>query len=178
MVADDDDNNGPLIDPAPTGISTMRQLTDGLTYTLSGADAGYFHVVPATGQILTEKKLDYEAKDEFKVTLKAMDPEGLYDTIVLTINVLNVDEVPVPDILRIAGENSHDYEENGAEAVGEYTVAAGGDATPGAWSLEGTDASSFRLTGSGNDQDARVRQRPRLRRPNGRRQTTTPTPTT
>ena len=136
--------------PLPLAYQTTKQLRDGLTYTLSGADAGYFHVVPATGQILTEKKLDYEAKNEFKVTLKAMDPEGLYDTIVLTINVNDVDEVPVPDILRIAGDSSHDYEENGTDAVGEYTVAAGGDATPGAWTLEGADASSFRLTGSGD----------------------------
>ena len=151
VVADDDDNNGPDIGPTPlTGISTDRQLTDGLTYDLSGADAGYFHVVPATGQILTEKKLDYESKDEFKVTLKAMDPEGLYDTIDLTISLIDVDEVPVPDILRIAGESSVTYEENDDVAVGTYTVAAGGDATPGAWTLEGADAGSFTLTGSGD----------------------------
>ena len=160
VVADDDDNNAPLIDPALTGISTTRQLRDGLTYELSGADAGYFHIVPATGQILTEKKLDYEAKEEFKVTVKAMDPEGLYDTIDLTINVTDVDEVPVPDILRIAGENSPTYEENDAGAVGEYRVAAGGDATPGAWTLEGADAGSFTLTGSGNARMLEFRSSP------------------
>ena len=56
-------------------IATERQGTDGLTYTLSGTDkAGYFHVVPATGQILTLEKLDYEAKKEYKVTVKATDP--------------------------------------------------------------------------------------------------------
>ena len=33
--------------------------------------------------------------------------------------------------------------------MGEYKVAAGGDATPGAWTLEGADAGSFTLTGSG-----------------------------
>ena len=160
VVAVDDDNNGPVITPAITGISTTRQLTDGLTYELSGADAGYFHVVPATGQILTLKKLDYEAKNEFKVTVKATDPEGLDDTIHLTINVTDVDEVPVPDILRIAGENSHDYEENGMEAVGEYTVSAGGDATPGAWTLEGADAGSFMLEGSGTTRMLKFRSSP------------------
>ena len=159
VVAVDDDNNGPNIPPL-TGIATERQLTDGLTYELSGADAGYFHIVPATGQILTLKKLDYEAKNELKVTVKATDPEGLYDTIALTINVNDVDEVPVPEILRITGDSSHDYEENGADAVGEYTVAAGGDATPGAWTLEGADAGSFTLTGSGNARMLEFRSSP------------------
>ena len=41
------------------------QLIDGLTYELSGADAGPFHIVPATGQILTGEKLDYETKKTY-----------------------------------------------------------------------------------------------------------------
>ena len=160
VVAVDDDNNGPDITPAITEISTARQLIDGLTYELSGADAGYFHIVPATGQILTLKKLDYEAKNEFKVTVKATDPEGLDDTIALTINVTNVDEVPVPDILRITGDESYTYEENGMDALGEYTVAVGGDATPGAWTLEGDDAGSFTLEGSGTTRMLKFRSSP------------------
>ena len=156
VVAIDDDNNG--IDPI-TGGSTV-QLPDAVKYELSGADAGYFDIVPATGQILTVKKLDYEDKNEFNVTVKASDVAGLYDTIDMTINVLDVDEVPVPDVLRIAGESSHTYEENGEDAVGEYKVAAGGDATPGAWTLEGADASSFMLTGSGTTRMLEFRSSP------------------
>lgn len=145
MVAMDDDNNGPDITPPITGISTDRQLVDGLTYELGGADAGYFHIVPATGQILTQKKLDYESKKEFKVTVKATDPEGLNDTIGLTINLIDVDEVPVPKILRISGDASHNKAENYADALGKYTVAAGGGATVGNWSLEGADKDHFML---------------------------------
>ena len=161
VVAIDDDNNGD--DPITEGDPSPVQLPDAVTYELSGADAGYFDIVPATGQILTVKKLDYEDKKEFKVTVKAEDVAGLSDTIDMTINVLDVDEVPVPDVLRISGVSEtggskHDYEENGTDPVGEYKVAAGGEATPGAWTLEGADASSFRLTGSGNDQDARVQE--------------------
>ena len=71
---------------------------------------------------------------------------------------------------------SHTYEENGTDALGEYTVTAGGGARSGAWTLEGADASSFRLTGTGNEQDAQVQERPRLRNPmGGADDSTTPT---
>ena len=159
VVAIDDDNNG----DDPISISdggSAVQLPDAVTYELSGADAGYFDIVPATGQILTVKKLDYEAKNEFKVTVKASDVEGLSDTIDMTINVLDVDEVPVPDVLRITGKSSHEYAENDTKPVGKYKVAAGGDATPGAWILEGADASSFRLTGSGTTRMLEFRSSP------------------
>ena len=159
MVAIDDDNNG----DDPISISdggSAVQLPDAVTYELSGADAGYFDIVPATGQILTVKKLDYEDKNVFNVTVKAEDVAGLSDTIDMTINVLDVDEVPVPDVLRITGKSSHTYEENDMEPVGEYKVAAGGDATPGAWTLEGADASSFTLTGSGTTRMLEFRSSP------------------
>ena len=66
---------------------------DGLTYTLSGADAGYFHVVPATGQILTLKKLNYEDQERTtRLPSKRWTRMGEYDTIPLTINVLDVEE--------------------------------------------------------------------------------------
>ena len=44
--------------------------------------------------------------------------------------------------------------------MGEYKVAAGGDATPGAWTLEGADASSFTLTGSGTTRMLEFRSSP------------------
>ena len=101
VVAIDDDNNG--IDPITGNDPSPVQLPDAVKYELRGADAGYFDIVRATGQILTVKKLDYEDKKEFNVTVKASDVAGLSDTIDMTINVLDVDEVPVPDVLRIAG---------------------------------------------------------------------------
>ena len=153
MAAIDDDNT--RISEVYTGTGFTRtdrpfQHIDSLTYELSGADAGYFDIVPATGQILTVKKLDYEAKDQFTVTVKATDPEGLSGSTVVTIDVLDVDEVPVPDILRIAGESSYSVAENGEDALGEYTVRAGGDAVIGAWTREGADASHFMVEGSGS----------------------------
>ena len=68
-------------------------MVDGLTYTLSGADAGPFHIVPATGQILTLEKLDYETKSEYNVTVTATDTghlrtDRLSDSIEITIEVV------------------------------------------------------------------------------------------
>ena len=134
----------------PTDMAN-RDRIDGLTYTLSGTDAGYFNIVPATGQILTKVKLDYEAKNEYKVMVTATDPDGESDSIDMTIKVTNLDEKPVPKILTISGDATPTYEENGTDALGEYTVAAGGGASANPnWTLEGTDAGNFGLTGSGN----------------------------
>ena len=57
-------------------MMTGRDRIDGLTYTLSGAGAGTFDIVPATGQILTTQKLNYEAKNSYVVTVTATDPDG------------------------------------------------------------------------------------------------------
>ena len=122
-----------------------------MTYTLSGADAAHFHIVPATGQILTLEKLNYEIKNEYKVTVKATDPDGESDSIPITIEVTDVEEVPVPRTLVLKGADFHTYEENGTDAVGEYEVGSFGGATANpTWTLEGADMSHFTLTGSGN----------------------------
>ena len=152
MVAVDDDNTWVAFDYTDGITRTTRpvQLIDGLTYTLSGVDVKPFHIVPATGQILTLEKLDYEAKKTYKMTVKATDPWGLSGSIGLTINVTDIDEQPIPRTLSIAGESSQTYEENGTYAVGDYTLTVHGRtvANP-AWTLEGDDASDFRLDGTG-----------------------------
>ena len=72
-----------------------------LTYsTGSGTDAGYFTIVPTSGQFQTKSGLDYEAKSSYTVTLLVRDSKNAAgitdsatdDTIVVTINVINVNE--------------------------------------------------------------------------------------
>ena len=65
-----------------------------LTYSLEGTDAASFDIVQASGQIQTKVALDYETKQSYTVTVKATDPSNLTDTIVVTINVVDVDEPP------------------------------------------------------------------------------------
>ena len=165
MVAVDDDNTWVAVDyTAGTTINrTTRpvQLIDGLTYTLSGADAKPFHIVPATGQILTKDKLDYEAKQTYKMMVKATDPWGLSGSIGLTINVTDIDEQPIPRTLGIAGDSSPQYPENDTDAVGEYTVTAYGVAVANpAWTLGGADASHFMLEGTGNSRMLKFKSPP------------------
>ena len=82
MIAIDDDNevdvNGNFRDSATATIDAGEinegHMVDGLTYTLSGDGAGTkFDIVPATGQILTIDKLDYEAETSYVVTVTATD---------------------------------------------------------------------------------------------------------
>ena len=108
VVAADDDNTGTFAFGGYAETDTTRDRIDGLTYELMGMDAGPFHIVPATGQILTLEKLNYETKNTYNVTVKATDPSGLSDTIPLTINVIDVDEAPVGGVLTLIGYASHD----------------------------------------------------------------------
>ena len=65
---------------------------DTLTYALEGTDAASFSIVSTTGQLQTKAALDYETKTSYSVMVKASDPDGLSDTIAVTINVTDVDE--------------------------------------------------------------------------------------
>ena len=166
MVAEDDDNTWVAVDyTAGTAINrTTRpvQLIDGLTYTFIEVDAKPFHIVPATGQILTEGKLDYETKNTYRLTVTATDPWGLTGSIPVTINVTDVDEQPIPRTLGITGDSSPQFAENGTDAVGEYTATAYGvTVTNPAWTtLGGADGSYFMLEGTGNSRMLKFKSAP------------------
>ena len=76
---------------------------DTLTYSLSGTDASSFMLGGAGGnQLQTKDPLDYEAsptKRAYKVTVRAIDSGGLYDEIMVTITVDNIDEKPMFPVL-------------------------------------------------------------------------------
>ena len=165
VVAVDDDSTGTF---AVGGYSDDdRDRIDGLTYTLSGAGAGLFDIVPATGQILTTQKLNYEARNSYVVTVTATDPWDTSDSIEITINVTNVDEVPVTPNLVVSGPTQLNYEENGTDAVGEY-MATGTGADMVRWiPLEGPDADYFMVDGSGSSVMLKFRDSPNYEMPRG-----------
>ena len=124
---------------------------DVLTYSLSGgADKDAFGIVPASGQITmgADTKLDYETRTSYMVEVKAEDPFGRSDTVVVTITVTNVDEAPVSVIkfLLISGMAEVGYAENGTGPVEIYTAQGRGGATI-TWSVAGTDAGAFTIEG-------------------------------
>ena len=65
---------------------------DSLTYTLGGADAESFTIVPSPGQLQTKAALDYETRESYNVTVTATDPENASATVDVAITVTNVEE--------------------------------------------------------------------------------------
>ena len=79
-------------------VAATDDNNDALTYTLRGTDAASFAIDSATGQLMTLAALDYETKASYSVTVTATDPDGLSDSIDVTITVTDVDE-PAADPL-------------------------------------------------------------------------------
>ena len=126
---------------------------DVLTYSLSGgADKDAFGIVPASGQITVgaDTKLDYETRTSYMVEVKAEDPFGMSDTVMVTITVTDVDEAPVSVIkfLLISGMAEVGYAENGTGPVETYTAQGRGGAAI-TWSVAGADAGAFTIDGGG-----------------------------
>ena len=69
---------------------------DTLTYTLAGADADSFDIDPATGQVRTRQGVtyDFETKPAYFVVVGASDGQGGSANILVTVNLVDVDEEP------------------------------------------------------------------------------------
>ena len=160
-------NNAPEFPAASAEVKVKESVTGGgnvgdlvtatdddddvLTYSLSGgADKDAFGIVPASGQITVgaDTELDYETRTSYTAEVKAEDPFGRSDTVMVTIMATDVDEAPVPVIkfLLISGMAEVGYAENGTGPVETYTAQGRGGATI-TWSVAGTDAGDFTIEG-------------------------------
>ena len=113
-----------------------------LTYSLSGTGADNFAIDSSTGQVSTKAGVayDYEEQASYELTISAAD--GIHTaTAALIITVTDVNETPV-----MSGKTEVNYAENGADAVATYTAADPENATI-TWSLSGTDAADFTISG-------------------------------
>ena len=136
--------------------------SDNLTYMLSGTDAALFEILSVddtnTGtidergqiQVKAGTKLNYEAKNTYMVTVTATDPNGLSDSIDVTITVTDVDEAPeiIVGGLAITGLSAVSYAEKDTGNVATY-MAAGPDAASATWSLSGADMGDFMISSTG-----------------------------
>ena len=75
-----------------TPVAATDHNRDTLAYTLGGTDMASFDIGSATGQLMTQAALDYEAKASYEVMVTATDPEGASDMITVTITVTNEEE--------------------------------------------------------------------------------------
>ena len=120
--------------------------SDALTYTVDNAN---FSISPS-GQLSTAAMLDFEDNvtlNPVTVTITATDPWGLAGTIGVMVTVEDVNEAPMINM----GPTRRDHAENTAIdieiPIGNY-VATDVDATDVdalTWSLEGEDASMFKI---------------------------------
>jgi hypothetical protein len=136
-------------------IAGDPEITDNLTYTLSGADASSFEVssvAETEGQITVGAgtKLDYETKQTYKVTVNATDSFGESATINVTITVTDVNEGPEISLggLGISGKSSAKYPEHGTDPIDTY-MASGPESDNVTWSLGGDDAGDFSISRGG-----------------------------
>ena len=162
------DNRAPMFPDTETGMRNVEENTgagngigdavkatdpnsvDMLTYTLGGTDMASFDIDRSDGQLEAKAKLDYEIKNTYMVTVTATDPNGLSDSIDVTIMVTDVDEAPeiIVGGLAITGLSAVSYAENGTGNVATY-MAAGPDAASATWSLTGADMGDFMISSTG-----------------------------
>ena len=119
------------MDPEGTAIS----------WTLEGTDADVFDISSA-GVLTFKSPPDYETKTTYMITVNASAGTDM-DSLDVTVTVTDVDEVPT-----IAGDATIDYAENGTGDVATYTAMDPEEATI-TWSLSGTDAGVFGISGAG-----------------------------
>ena len=158
---------------SPVAASDADGVRDVLTYSLGGADAGSFQIVPATGQIRTREGItyDHEARDTYSVTVEASDVHSETDRISVDIHIVDLGSICTsPPRLRL---NSGDggltvrwtplADQAGSASVLGYEVERR-DGTGGAWGnrqiVGGHATSNMTYTGLVNGRQYDVRIRP------------------
>ena len=116
-----------------------------LTYSLTGTDASSFTYNTTTNKVQTNTTLNFEAKSSYSVTVEVRDspPEPADDTIVVTINVTNVNEPPTITTTSMAESVA---ENTATTTVIATYVASDPEGDMLTWSLSGVDASDFTIT--------------------------------
>ena len=184
-------------DPVGDAVAATDPDDDTLTYELievaspNDGDNEFFDIDMATGQITVAQNLDYDAvgdrtaeatASEYKVIVRATDPSGLADDIMVTITAENVNEDPI-----VTGQ----AELSVAEGTNEgYTILPDAPAVqpnnPGSrtytrneyvfeepdyldsiadWHLEGDDAGAFDLSGGFEPRYIQLKEAPDYENP-------------
>ena len=126
-------------------VSATDADNDDLTYTLSGTDAVSFSIVSTTGQLQTDAALDFETKRSYAVTITVSDGR-LTDEISVKISVTDIDENRAP-VFTDGDRTTREIAENTGSGVdiGDAVSATDADDDELAYTLGGTDASSFSI---------------------------------
>ncbi|MDO6683794.1 cadherin repeat domain-containing protein, partial [Oceanobacter sp. 5_MG-2023] len=115
-------------------------ISDGVSFGLSGADAAYFSIDTSSGEVTLLADADYESKSSYNFVVIATDGAGLQDSQAVTLDVNDLDEV-APAFT--SGSTATAIDENTGENAVIYTAAT--DDATAVYSLSGTDASLFSI---------------------------------
>ncbi len=135
-------------------VSATDLDEDDLTYLLSGTDASSFGIDSTSGQLRTNAPLDYETKPTYSVIITVSDGNGGNDSITVTINVTNVNEIRSNSapVFTEGNSTTRSVDENTSTGVniGDSVSATDLDDDALTYTLGGTDAASFSIeTSSG-----------------------------
>ena len=128
-----------------SAVSATDPDDDTLTYTLGGTDAASFSINSTNGQLQTKAALDYETKTSYSVTVSVSDDNGGSDSIDVTITATDANDAPVfTDVARLRVVLVPENTASGTD-FGHAVTATDQDNDTLTYSLNGTDAESFRI---------------------------------
>ncbi len=128
-----------------TYAATDPDAGDTVTWSLEGTDRAAF-AITTSGAVTFKDQPNYEAKDEYTITVKATDGGVLSDTRDVVITVEDFDEPP-----EISGDEMITVAENHDATLDTYRAddPEGDTTTPITWALAGVDAGDFEISDMG-----------------------------
>ena len=141
-------NIGPPV--VATDADTSNEIPDVLAYSLSGTDVASFTLDSTTGQLQTSAALDFETKTSYTVVVSVSDGNGGTDSITVTINVTDVNEVAGPNVAPVFTEGDSTYrliesQPDAGENVGDPITATDMNNDTLTYTLSGTHAGRFTI---------------------------------
>ncbi|MDP2610627.1 cadherin repeat domain-containing protein, partial [Oceanobacter sp. 1_MG-2023] len=135
-----DENSGAGQVVYTTAADDSADISDGVTFSLSGTDAAYFSIDASTGEVTLLADADYETKPNYSFTVIATDGAGHFTDQTVTLAVHDLDESgPVFN----SGSLADAIDENSGASSVIYTATTN-DATA-VYSLSGADAGLFSI---------------------------------
>ncbi len=123
-------------------VEATDEDDDTLEYSLAGTDVEFFSIDMNTGQITTNEIFNHEEKSSYSVTVSVSDGRGGKNGTFLTVSITDVNDAPVftegEKALRAIIESAAS-----GSNVGHAVSATDEDEDTLAYSISGTDASSF-----------------------------------
>ena len=144
-----------------TDADTSNEIPNVLAYSLSGTDAASFTLDSLSGQLQTSAALDFETKTSYTVVVSVSDGKGGTDSITVTINVTDVNEVAGPNVAPAFTEGNSTYrlietQPNSGENVGDPITATDANGDTLTYSLSGTHANRFNINSANGQLTVKV----------------------